>query len=162
MKTIFRIVLLTVSAVFTLVSFTSEPNTTSLKCMIQMVNYTGEGAYVVISLIKPEGEYNQTLYVQGKDSEWYSDITEWWKFYGKRRLDIDAISGATIAGGERTVSIIKIPKDRIDAGYKIRFETAVEDQEYYKKDVEFELTSETLASKVKGKGFIRYVRMLPQ
>ena len=162
MKTIFKIFPIIVLAFFALVSFTKTSNTTNLKCMIQMVNYTGEAAYVVISLMKPDGEYDQTLYVQGKDSEWYSDISEWWKFYGKRRPDIDAISGATIGGGERTVSIIKIPKDKIDTGYKIRFETAVEDQEYYKDDVEFELTTETIKSKVAGKGFIRYIRMLPQ
>ncbi len=162
MKTLLKIVFLTALAVFTLVSFTNETKTQNLKCMIQMVNYTGEAAYVVISLMKPDGEYDQTLYVQGKDSEWYSDITEWWRFYGKRRPDIDAISGATIGGGERTVSIIKIPEDKIDAGYKIRFETAVEDQEYFKDDVEFELTTETIKSKVAGKGFIRYIRMLPQ
>ncbi|WP_299439743.1 DUF2271 domain-containing protein [uncultured Aquimarina sp.] len=162
MKTIFRLFPLAILTVFVLVSFTRESNTTNLKCMIQMINYTGEGAYVVISLIKPEGGYDETLYVQGKDSEWYSDITEWWKFYGKQRSDIDAISGATISGGERTVSIIKIPKDKIDSGYKIRFETAVEDQEYYEDDVEFELTTETIKSKVEGKGFIRYIRMLPQ
>lgn len=162
MKTIFKIVQIAAFSVLALFSFTKEPNTTNLKCMIQMVNYTGEGAYVVISLMKPDGEYDETLYVQGKDSEWYSDITEWWKFYGKRRPNIDAISGATIGGGERTVSVIKIPKDKIDAGYKLRFETAVEDQEYYKNDVEFELTTETLTSKIKGNGFIRYVRMMPQ
>jgi hypothetical protein len=98
--------------------------------------------------------------VQGKDSEWYSEIPEWWKFYGKQRPQIDAISGATISGGSRIVSIIKIPNNKINNGCKIRFETAVEDQEYYKEDVQFELTSESLKSKVEGKGFIRYVRML--
>ncbi|MDH7446955.1 DUF2271 domain-containing protein [Aquimarina sp. 2201CG14-23] len=162
MKTFFKLFPLAVVTTFLLFSFTKEADTTNLKCMIQMVNYTGEGAYVVISLMKPEGGYDQTLYVQGTDSEWYSDITEWWNFYGKRRTDIDAISGATISGGERTVNIIKIPKDKIDTGYKIRFETAVEDQEYYKDDVEFELTTETITSKIEGKGFIRYIRMLPQ
>ena len=103
-----------------------------------------------------------TLYVQGKDKEWYSDIPEWWKFYGKRRPDIDAISGATISGGERKINVLKIPSDKIDAGYSIRFETAVEDQEYYTEDVQFELTSESVKSKIEGKGFIRYVRMIPQ
>ena len=130
--------------------------------MIQMTNYTGEGAYVIVSLIDPEGAYEETLYVQGKDNEWYSEISEWWKFYGKRRLDVDAISGETIAGGERTISIIKIPSEKIDKGYSIRFETSVEDQEYYTDDVQFELTSESVKSKVAGKGFIRYVRMMPQ
>jgi len=122
----------------------------------------GEGAYVIISLINPDDEYEQTLYVQGTDSEWYSEITEWWQFYGKRRPDIDAISGATVSGGERKVNLIKIPKDKIDAGYSLRFETAVEDQEYYLKDLQFELTTANLKTKKEGAGYIRYVRMMPQ
>ena len=130
--------------------------------MIQMKNYTGEVAYVAISILSPEGAYEQTLYVQGDDEEWYHDITEWWKFQGKIRSDIDAITGATISGGNRAITIIEIPNDKIDKGYKIRFESAVEDQEYYKDDVQFELTSENVKSKIEGKGFIRYIRMIPQ
>lgn len=149
--------------VFTTSSFVSKDISSSkFKCMIQMINYSGEGAYIVISLINPNGEYEETLYVQGDDDEWYFDITEWWNFYGKKRNDIDAITGETIAGGERTISIIDIPEDKINAGYKIRFESAVEDQEYHVSDVEFELTDETVKSKVAGNGFIRYVRMMPQ
>ena len=145
-----------------LLSFATTVETTPIKCMIQMTNYKGEGAYVIISLITPKGEYEETLYVQGKDREWYSEIPEWWKFYGKRNSGIDAISGATISGGGRTVSVVKIPNSKINTGYSIRFETAVEDQEYYTDDVQFELTSESVQSKVDGRGFIRYVRMIPQ
>lgn len=151
--------LLVITALF---SFKKYTESSSYKCMIQMKNYTGEGAYIVISLLNPEGEYEKTLYVQGDDDEWYFDITEWWDFQGEKRADIDAITGATISGGQRTISIINIDDDKIDKGYKIRFETAVEDQEYHKDDVEFELTSANIKSKVEGKGFIRYIRMLPQ
>ncbi|WP_408028006.1 DUF2271 domain-containing protein [Tenacibaculum litoreum] len=132
------------------------------KCMIQMKNYTGEGAYIAISLLNPNGEYEKTLYVQGDDEEWYSDITEWWKFQGKVRTDIDAITGATISGGNRAITVLKIDNDKIDKGYKIRFESAVEDQEYYKDDVQFELTTENLKGKFEGNGFIRYIRLMPQ
>ena len=162
MRFILKLVPMIVVGTFIAVAFTKPVETTSVKCLIQMTNYTGEGAYVVVSLINPEGAYEETLYVQGKDKEWYSDITEWWKFYGKRRSNIDAISGETIAGGERKVSLIKIASEKIDAGYSIRFETAVEDQEYYTDDVQFELTSESIKSKIEGKGFIRYVRMITQ
>ena len=129
--------------------------------MVQMTNYTGEGAYVAISLINPDGDYEKTLYVQGDDEEWYHDITEWWKFQGKVRADIDALTDATISGGERAISVIQIEDSKIDAGYSIRFESAVEDQEYYTKDVEFVLTSESVKSKTEGTGFIRYVRLMP-
>lgn len=162
MKTVFKsIVVLILIAFFTL-SFTDLSDKTTVKCMIQMKNYTGEGAYIVVSLMSPEGDYEETLYVQGKDSEWYSEISEWWKFYGKRRPDIDAISGATISGGERAINALQIPVDKIDKGYSLRFETSVEDQNYYTSDLEFLLTTDNLKVKKEGTGFIRYVRMLPQ
>ncbi|REH52609.1 uncharacterized protein DUF2271 [Tenacibaculum gallaicum] len=147
--------------VLTLMAFNTNDSAT-YKCMIQMKNYTGEGAYIAISLLNPNGEYEQTLYVQGDDEEWYSDITEWWKFQGKVRTDIDAVTGATISGGNRAITVLKIDNDKINKGYKIRFESAVEDQEYYKDDVEFELTTNNLKGKFEGNGFIRYIRLMPQ
>lgn len=150
--------------IFTFFGFKNNPKASSkYKCMVQMTNYAGEGAYIVISLLSPDGNYEKTLFVQGDDDEWYHDIIDWWKFYGKKRTEnIDAITGATISGGERNISVIEIENDKIDKGYKIRFESAVEDQEYYKDDVEFELTSKSVKSKIEGKGFIRYIRMIPQ
>jgi hypothetical protein len=142
-------------------SFKKYATESPYKCMIQMKNYSGEGAYIVISLLNEKGTYEKTLYVQGDDDEWYFDIPEWWKFHGKKRTNIDAITGATISGGERKISVVSISDATIDKGYKIRFETAVEDQEYHISDVEFDLTTENLKSKIEGKGFIRYVRMMP-
>ena len=147
---------------FGLMSFTTKAPATKYKCMIQMTNYTGEGAYVVISLINPKGDYEKTLYVQGDDAQWYNTIEEWWKkFHGKKRSNLDAITGATVSGGGRNITVIDIDDSKINAGYRLRFETAVEDQNYYTSDVEFELTSETVKSKKDGTGFIRYVRMMP-
>ncbi|MCM4165517.1 DUF2271 domain-containing protein [Arenibacter sp. A80] len=145
-----------------LFAFTTINERTPVKCMIQMVNYTGEGAYLVVSLINPAGDYEETLYVQGKDPQWYSEISGWWQFYGRRRPNIDAISGETISGGERSLSIINIPTHKIDRGYGLRFETAVEDQEYYKIDAQIDLTTENLKAQIEGKGWIRYIRMMPQ
>ncbi|MEO5787888.1 MAG: DUF2271 domain-containing protein [Gelidibacter sp.] len=147
---------------FGLMSFTAKAPATKYKCMIQMTNYTGEGAYIVISLINPKGDYEKTLYVQGDDAQWYNTIEDWWKkFHAKKRSNLDAITGATVSGGGRNITVIDIEDSKINAGYKIRFETAVEDQKYYTSDVEFELTSETVKSKKDGTGFIRYVRMMP-
>ena len=155
-----KITISTILLSFALLSFTNI-NTSKYKCMIQLTNYTGEGAYVVVSLINPNGEYEKTLYVQGDDDEWYFDITEWWKFQGKVRDNIDAVTGATVSGGQRTISILDIEDSKLNKGYKLRFETAVEDQEYYTSDVEFELTTENVKAKHEGKGFIRYVRLMP-
>lgn len=139
----------------------SASDTASYKCMVQLTNYQGEGAYMVISLIDPKGAYAETLYVMGEDEEWYPDMTKWWAFYEPNPTNIDGISGATISGGERMVCMLGIDKDKINAGYSLRFETAVEDQQYYVDDVEIPLTSESVTKKMEGKGYIRYVRMIP-
>lgn len=153
----------TILLVLTVIVTAFTPNnSTKYKCLIQMKNYSGEGAYIAISLLNPDGKYEKTLYVQGDDDEWYHDITEWWNFQGNVQAKIDAITGATISGGNRAISHLVIDNDKINKGYKIRFETAVEDKEYYKDDVEFELTSTSVKNKTEGKGFIRYVRMMPQ
>ncbi|MDN3493660.1 DUF2271 domain-containing protein [Winogradskyella bathintestinalis] len=157
-----KLVSLFVVLFLSLVSFSTLEESSKYKCMIQMTNYTGEGAYVVISLINPDGEYEETLYVQGDDDEWYNTVESWWNFYGKKRQNIDAITGATISGGQRAITVIDIEDNKIDTGYKLRFETAVENQEYYTTDVEFELTSDNVKTKIEGQGFIRYIRMLPQ
>lgn len=157
LKIVFALALVT----FSFYSFKPAEATSKYKCMLQMTNYSGEGAYVVISLINPKGEYEKTLYVQGDDDEWYNDLTSWFNFYGKKRNNIDAITGATVAGGQRSINVIEIENSKIDSGYSIRFESAVENKEYYEKDVEFKLTSASVKSKVEGKGFIRYIRMIP-
>ncbi|SRR6056297_3128848 len=156
-------VLCGVAGLLLTLGFERPVETANYKCMIQLTNYTGEGAYIVVSLLNADSAYEETLYVQGDDNEWYRDISEWWKnVYGIRRPELDAITGATVSGGERSMTVLKIPTDKIDAGYKIRFESAVEDQEYHKDDVEFDLTTENLKAKKEGKGFIRYVRMMQQ
>ncbi|WP_240773452.1 DUF2271 domain-containing protein [Pontibacter sp. SGAir0037] len=144
-----------------LFSFQASAQTTKYKCLLQMSNYMGEGAYIVVSLINPKGEYEKTLYVMGDDKQWYSSLKEWHKFYSKKPGNISAITGASVAGGDRSVTVFEIENSKINANYKLRFETAVEDKEYYVKDLEIPLTKESLSAKNEGTGFIRYVRFSP-
>ena len=140
--------------------FTNQTSaqTSKYKCMLQMSNYVGEGAYIVVSLINPKGQYEKTLYVMGDDKKWYKDIKEWYKFY-KKKNKVDAKTGASIAGGDRSMTVLEIDDNKINAGYKIRFESAVENQKYHVTDAEISLTTEGLAEKTEGKGYIRYVKL---
>jgi len=132
--------------------------TSKYKCLIQMTNYMGEGAYIAISLIDSKGAYEKTLYVLGSDKKWYKTLKEWNAFYAKKPTNISAITGASITGGDRAVNVIEIENSKINAGYKLRFESAVEDKKYNNKDLEIPLTTETLVAKSDGTGYIRYVR----
>jgi len=138
-----------------------KTGTTKYKCMVQMTNYPGEGAYIVVSLIDPKGNYDKTLYVMGQDKKWYDDIKEWNKAFKKKPTNISAITGASVAGGDRSVTVFEIEDAKVNAGYSLRFESAVENQQYHVKDIEFPLTTENLSGKIDGTNYIRYVRFTP-
>jgi hypothetical protein len=149
----------TLVALIILLSFQITAQTRKYKCMLQMSNYVGEGAYIVVSLINAKGEYEKTLYVMGDDKKWYKTVKEWHKFQSKKPENISAKTGASVTGGDRSITTIEIDDSKINKGYKLRFETAVEDNKYYVSDAEVPLTTEGLAAKTEGKGYIRYVRL---
>ena len=142
-----------------LLSFQASAQTSKYKCMLQMSNYMGEGAYIVVSLINAKGDYVKTLYVMGDDKKWYKTLKEWHKFYAKKPENISAKTGASVTGGDRSITTIEIEDDKINKGFKLRFETAVEDHKYNTADLEIPLTTEGIAAKTEGKGYIRYVRL---
>lgn len=154
MKAFFKI-----CALILLVSFSTQAGaqTSKYKCMLQMNAYTGEAAYVVVSLIGPKGDYDRTLYMMGKDKKWYNGFKEWFKFFSKTQK-LDARTGASIGGGDRTLVNLDIEDSLLDKGYKLRFESSVEAQKYHVADVEIPLTAEALAGKADGKGYIKYIR----
>jgi len=157
MKSILKIAL--TSAFIFLLSFQANAQSSKYKCMLQMNNYMGEGAYIVVSLINANGEYEKTLYVMGDDKKWYKSLKEWNKFHAQKNDDISAKTGASVTGGDRSVTTIEIENSKINKGYKLRFESAVEDQKYYVSDLEIPLTTEGMADKTDGKGYIKYVRL---
>jgi len=136
----------------------AQKGSSKYKCMVQMSNYMGEGAYIVVSLIDSKGNYEKTLYVMGSDKKWYKTLKSWHNFYSKHPSDISATTGASVTSGDRSVTVIEIENSKINAGYKLRFESAVEDKPYYEKDAEVALTTEGLSGKTEGTGYIRYVR----
>lgn len=161
MKKIYITLLLLFSLILTssMISLSQTP----YKCLIQLKNYEGEGAYIIASLLDKDGNYVQTLQVLGDDPEWYHDLTQWWAHYEPKKYDIDAITGPTLSGGKRVTKTFYIDNQYIDKGYSIRFESAVEGQDYFVDDARVELTSENLSGKkIAGTGYIRYIRLLNQ
>ena len=136
----------------------SNAQSAKYKCMIQMNSYQGEKAYVIVSLINPKGQYEKTLSVLGPDKQWFNTLKEWHKYRTRTKENVSAVTGASVGGGDRAMITLTIDKAKIDKGYKLRFESAVEEQKYHTKDVEMPLTAAALAVKTDGTGYIRYVR----
>ena len=155
------LVFLTLTFMGQTAAFAQNTNVSRYKCMIQMTNYVGDGAYIVISLIDGKGAYEKTLYVLGSNKKWYSSLKEWSKYVAQRPTKLSGITGASVPGGDRSVQYFEFDNSKMNAGYKIRFETAVEDKAYYLKDLEIPLTTENLSIKNEGTGVIRFVRFTP-
>jgi len=156
MKQIFKVCLV-LTALYLYIG-SAAAQSTKYKCLVQMTNYVGEGAYIVVSLVDSKGVYEKTLYVMGSDKKWYPNLKAWHKFYSKKPTNISAITGASVTGGDRSVTVMEIDNAKLNAGYKLRFETSVEDKPYYEKDLEVDLTTAGMAAKTDGTGYIRYVR----
>ncbi|MEM6807538.1 MAG: DUF2271 domain-containing protein [Bacteroidota bacterium] len=139
-----------------------ESASSKYKCLIQLSNYEGEGPYIVVSVLDKENQYLGSVQVLGEDERWYEDITDWWTYMEASSPEVDAVTRPSIPAGSRAVFVMAIKDEWVDAGNKIRFGTAVEDQKYVKDDLLLPLTSETLNGKFEGKdGYIRYVRIIP-
>lgn len=128
--------------------------------MIQMNSYEGEAAYVIISLIDPKGVYEKTLSVLGTDKQWYNTLKDWHKFQTKTKAKLSAITGASVGGGDRAMRTIEIDNSKLNKGYKLRFESAVEEQKYHVNDVEISLTTTAITERANGKGYIRFVKLV--
>ncbi len=140
-------------------STVSFAQSSKYKCMIQMNSYEGEAAYVVISLINPQGAYEKTLSVLGPDKQWYNTLKEWYKFETKAKSKLSAVTGASVSGGDRAMRTIEIEDAKLNKGYKLRFESAVEEQKYHTTDAEIALTTEGITERANGKGYIRFVKL---
>ncbi|WP_258098169.1 DUF2271 domain-containing protein [Marinoscillum pacificum] len=158
--------LLVIAPLLVLLAFAPTTNTADeevkYKCLIQLSNYGGLGAYVIVSLTHPETGYHQTLSVSGDEPEWYDDLPEWFAYHEESGESIDGISGASIVSGGRKIVQFGIPQDLINSGYQLRFETAVEDNPYYPTDVEVALTDSLAGKNLEGNGYIRYVKLIGQ
>lgn len=146
--------------VFLMVMFGAlQMNAQKYKLMLQMTNYDGHEAYLVVSLINAKGEYEKTLAVMGDDKRWYKSIKEWHKAQQKKPEKLDAITGASVGGGDRNTTILSIDNSKFNKGYKIRIESAVEDGKYHIEDAVIPLTTAGFSEKVDGKGYVRFVKL---
>lgn len=128
-----------------------------IRLLVQLNNYEGENAYFALYLINPEGRYAQTLWVSGDEEKYFPDLPRWWKYLSRAPQGLDAITGASTAGGDRNILKLEIADEFINTGFKLRVETAVEEHENYDVDVEFDLSEDTAGQKIPGTGYVRFI-----
>ena len=150
--------------------YTKSEEVISIKCMVEMIEYRGEGAYFSVSIINRNDEYLKTIYVLGTDKTWFSEMKSFWVYLKKNNLFmdddfyplIDGISGPTISGGEKRILQLKIPKKLFNESNYLRFETAVEDKGYHTNDINVSLNENNMNRLHQGNGFIKNIKIVLQ
>lgn len=142
-----------------LFSAQAQAQSSKYKLMLQMTNYDGENAYLVVSLINPNGEYEKTLAVMGDNKKWYKGLKEWFKAQNQKPEQLSAITGASVGAGDRSTTVLNIDDSVFDKGYKLRIESAVEHAKYHTEDAVIPLTQADFSKKVSGKGYVRTVKL---
>lgn len=126
--------------------------------LVQLKDYEGYEAFFAMYLVDPQGRYVRTLWVSGEKTQFYKNMPRWWKYLGRAPQELDAITGASTPPGDRNVIRVHLDDEMLDAGYKVRVETAIENIGNYSDDVEATLDSKQMKKKIPGTGYIRYFR----
>lgn len=126
--------------------------------LVQLNDYEGDEAYFSLYLVDPDDRYVRTLWVSGDEERWYPDQPRWWKYVGRAQEDVSAVTGASTAPGDRAVIRIELEDEVLDAGYTVRVDTSVEDQNNFPTDVDTALSSDQHGDKIPGTGYVRYLR----
>ena len=116
--------------------------------------YRGNEAYLAIYVTDAQGAYQRTLWVAGKKAKYYRHLRDWAQGGGNRPAEFDGLTGASVgSGGNLTVSA-QIADNLIDAGYEIRIDSAVEDQQENRAEVRVPLTRAGAGKDVAGSGYV--------
>lgn len=129
------------------------------KALLQMKNYSGEGAYVTAYIVNGKGQLIKTLSVMGEDRKWYKNLKYWYSAQKAKAEKLDAITSASISGGKRNVFLINLDPSLMNKGNAIRFESAVEHGQSVTKELEIPLSTAAVETKVDGTGYIRFVKL---
>ncbi|MEM5477403.1 DUF2271 domain-containing protein [Pacificibacter sp. AS14] len=125
---------------------------------VQMAEYAGKEAYFALYLVDPDSRYVETLHVSGPDDDYHEDLARWWRYLTRSDQDIAPITGPSIKSGERRLITVTIDDAMIDAGYSLRLETAVEEQQTVPDEAEISLTEEGIGARVDGSTYVRFIR----
>lgn len=119
---------------------------------LDLNNYSGDGAYLVLYLTDAQGQYQRTLWVAGKKAKYYKHLRDW-AAAGNRPAEYDGLTGASVGSGEHLKVTAEVADALLNAGYQIRVDSAVEDHKEYRAEVR--LPIEGPSGQTQGSGYVR-------
>ena len=120
--------------------------TTTLK------SYGGDGAYLAVYITDPQGKLHKTVRIAGGKAKYYKHLSAWNRLSGGR---IDGTTGASVGSGQALSVSVEIADALIDAGYQIRVDSAVENENDVPNDAVTPLATSGAGKPVAGRGYVK-------
>lgn len=108
---------------------------------VDMANYGGRGAYLAIYVTDASGAYAGSLWMAGGKSKYYKHLSDWKKFTGGDRAEVDGITGASVGAGQSLNLSMDLADALFDAGYTLHIDAAVEEMRDSPNEISVPLTS---------------------
>ena len=126
---------------------------------MQLKNYSGDGAYLALYVTDTAGKYKGTLWVAGRKSRFYRNLTDWTRLSGGRSGNFSGITGASVGSGKTLKISVDIADALIDAGYQVRVDSSVEDARDYPSDAIAPLATASSGKAASGKGYVQTLKV---
>jgi hypothetical protein len=117
--------------------------------------YGGNGAYLALYLTDAAGKYKGTLWMAGEKTKFYRHLSGWARASGGRLAEVDGITGASVGSGKTLKISLDIADALIDAGYKVRVDTSVEDGADNPSEIVAPLDTASSAKPIAGAGYVK-------
>lgn len=121
---------------------------------VNLTQYGGDGAYVVLYVTDASGAYAGSLWMAGGKSKYYRHLSDWARFTGENVAEVDGITGASVGAGRSLELTMDLSDALFDAGYTLHVDAAVEDMRDSPNEVEVPLTSAGAGKPVQGRQYI--------
>jgi len=120
-----------------------------------IASYRGPNAFLAIYVTKPDGSYDSTLWVAGRNQRYYRHLRNWVRGISAVGGNIDGISGASVGAGQTLKVHASVADALIDAGYQIHVDNAVENGGEYANDIVMPLAQARSGVAATGTGYVQ-------
>lgn len=125
-----------------------------LSFTIDIRQFWGHNVYLAAYVVDPNGAYVSTLAVAGTRERYLADLSRWARMISRSGHGVDGSIGASLGAGTTLAQTVDVPDQLFNAGYTLRVETAVENQNYIPNDAAVALTDANNGKPVAGTGYI--------
>jgi hypothetical protein len=143
------------AAVIAAVGLAAPATARPVDIALKMNSYSGQRAYLAAYVVDPKGQYATSLLIAGSNGNYLAHMDRWYRMIMRAGGKFDGTTGASIGSGETMKTRVEVPDAMLNAGFTLRVESAVENQNYVPNEAAVELSDANNGKSVAGSGYVQ-------